>query len=102
MTLAKFEEPWGSALQVALDGGAWVVVFEGETLGVGPEKVHKGRELEVTPIGESLEEAHTDETLEVETEFGTLEVELEGGTLKVELEGGTLAVGPEREVLEVL
>ena len=69
MTLAKFEEPWGSALRVALDGGAWVVVLEGDTLEVSPEGVLKGG---------ALKEAPDDGALEVGTEGGILDVAREG------------------------
>ena len=98
MTLAKCEEPWGRALQVELDGGARVVVLEGETLEVVPEEMPKGRALEVAPEGES----HDDGTLEVATQCGAQEVELEGGSLQVGLEGGTLVMGSVREAREVV
>ena len=75
MTVANFEEAWGRALDVALDGGAQGVVLDGETLGVAPEGV---------PKGGALKEAPDDGTLEVDTEGGALEVVTDGGALRVD------------------
>jgi len=110
MTLAKFEEQWAVALDVALDGGAWGEAPEGvpkggalvaETGSGALEVGTDGGALGVALEGGILEDAVVDEALEVETDGRALEVETGGGVQGVEVDSLLFSVAEgEAVVLE--